>query len=317
MKKKFKIILLITFLAVVMAFGGMSYFIGSQVFQGSTQLVTNKDTAQIPQKYWKQYGIDYDAFCSTYKIEKVELTSTFDDHVIPADYIYAKQAGKSKDNKTVVMVHGLGGNRTANYPFAEFFLEKGYNVLTYDQRSSNENTARYTTFGYWEKYDLIDCIDFIKEKAPDKAVGVWGCSFGGATTAQALGYEDTDEKVDFAILDSPVSSMKWLVSEQMRTMDIGLPLSYMTWCGSVVNQLKLGFSYEDADASGAMAKVKIPVLIINSKKDAVTPYFMGKDLYDSIESRNKELWTVEDSKHAEIWVDHNEQYKQKISKLFL
>lgn len=48
----------------------------------------------------------------------------------------------------VSLVYGLGGNRYTNYPIEEMFLQKGYNVLTYDQRSSNENTAQYTTFGY-------------------------------------------------------------------------------------------------------------------------------------------------------------------------
>lgn len=83
--------------------------------------------------------------------------------------------------QTVILVHGLGGNRYSNYPIAEFFLIKGYNIITYDQRSTNENTAKYTTFGYKEKYDLIDWVNYIDEQAPGRKIGIWGASYGGAT----------------------------------------------------------------------------------------------------------------------------------------
>lgn len=96
--------------------------IGTQVFMGSTQLVTCEDTSEIKDSFWKKYDMNYDEFCNTYRIEKIQ---------------------------TVILVHGLGGNRYTNYPLTQMFLQKGYNVLTYNQRSSNENTAQYTTFGYW------------------------------------------------------------------------------------------------------------------------------------------------------------------------
>jgi hypothetical protein len=66
-----------------------------------------------------------------------------------------------------------------------------------------------------------------------------------------LATENMDEKVDFLILDCPVSSMKWMVEQEMKTMDVGIPVSYMTWCGNIVNKLKLGFTYQDADVAVA------------------------------------------------------------------
>ncbi|WP_286173038.1 alpha/beta hydrolase [Caproiciproducens sp. MSJ-32] len=56
----------------------------------------------------------------------------------------------------------------------------------------------------------------------------------------------------------------------------------------------------------------MPVLIFNSKKDLVTPYFMGEDIYKSIVHNKKKLVTVEDSEHAEIWIDYNDKYKNEI-----
>ena len=68
---------------------------------GSTQLVTCEDTSKVKDSFWERYNMDYDVFCSTYTIEKVEITSTFDEHMIPADYIYALGEEGDKNNPTV------------------------------------------------------------------------------------------------------------------------------------------------------------------------------------------------------------------------
>ncbi len=147
MRTRAKAILAAIGLVSIALFLGASGFIGLQVFAGSTQLVTSEETKGVPDAFLSQCGMDYESFCDTYKVEELEITSSFDGHTIPADYIYAIESQNSKDRPTVILVHGLGDNRYSNYPLAEFFLKQGYNAITYDQRSSNENTAMYTTFG--------------------------------------------------------------------------------------------------------------------------------------------------------------------------
>jgi outer membrane protease len=39
---------------------------------------------------------------------------------------------------------------------------------------------------------------------------------------------------------------------------------------------------------------------------------MGKDIYDALPESNREIWTVEDSEHCEIWLDYNQEYRDKI-----
>jgi len=314
LKKRIIIILSIILTVAIFILMGMSYFIGLQVFNGSTQLVTNVDTDEVPENFWEEYNLNYEEFRNKYIIEKIEIVSSFDGHKIPGDYIFAQQLEEKQNNKVVILVHGLGGNRYTTYPYAEMFLARGYNVLAYDQRSTNENKAKYTTFGYWEKYDLIDCIDYVLKNTSCQTIGIWGQSFGGATAGLAVGYKDTYEKVDFLILDCPISSMEWMIKNELKEMDIGLPLAYMSWCGNIINKLRLGFSYKDADVSNAMKNIAIPILIINSKADKVTPYFMGKEIYDSIRGSNKQIWTVEDSDHAMMWIDYNQEYRDTVTR---
>lgn len=310
-KKRLKIILIIIAVVLLIAFVGISYFIGMQVFENSTQLVTNEETTGVKESFWEKFQMDYDKFIEKYRIEKIAVESSFDGHIIPRDYIYAQNV-EGKDHDTVILVHGLGGNRYSNYPLAEYFLEKGYNVLTYDQRSSGENTAKYTTFGYWEKYDVRDMTDYVVKNAPEKKIGLWGTSFGGASVGLAMSDGKLDNKVDFAVLDCPVSSMEYMIAAQIKDMEIGIPVEYMVMCGNIVNRQKLGFSYENADVPAAIKDTKVPVLVINSKADTLTPYFMGQDIYEAMEQETKQIWSVKDSDHADVWLDYNKEYREHL-----
>lgn len=40
-------------------------------------------------EYFKERGFDYAELLETYNVEKVELTSSYDEHTIPAKLIYA------------------------------------------------------------------------------------------------------------------------------------------------------------------------------------------------------------------------------------
>lgn len=65
-------------------------------------------------------------------------------------------------------------------------------------------------------------------------------------------------------------------------MNIGLPIDFSMSIGNMITKMKLGFSYKDAAVCDHIARTKVPVLVINSKIDSVTPYFMGEDFYKSI-----------------------------------
>jgi hypothetical protein len=311
-KKKILSIIGVTLgLVLVVGILGFSYFTGISVFNGSMQLVNNESTSKDKAgKYFQKISFDLIEFQSKYTIETVHIKSTIDEHIIPADYITA-DGNKNKD--TIIMVHGLGGNRWTNYPFASIFLRNGYNVISYDQRSSGENTAKYTACGYLESYDLGDYVSYLKEKIDhNKKIGIWGVSYGGATVGIYLGSCQANQNVDFAIMDSPVSDMGYMISTEMEEMDIGIPLNFLMAMGNIITKLKLGFSYEDVKVCNHIRNTTVPLLVINSKLDELTPYFMGEDIYHSVNHEHKKLFSVEDSKHAEIHLDYPEAYESNI-----
>jgi dipeptidyl aminopeptidase/acylaminoacyl peptidase len=310
-KKILSIIGIILGLILVIGIVGTCYYTGIAVFSNSMQLVDNDRTSfEKAKAYFKKISFDLEDFNSKYKIETVQIESTLDGHTIPADYI---TVDGNKDKDTIIMVHGLGGSRWTNYPIASMFLENGYNVISYDQRSSGENTAPYTTFGYLESYDLGDCVScLIDNISPDKKIGIWGTSFGGATAGIYLSSEQANQYVDFAILDCPISNMSYMLSTEMEGMNTGIPIDFLMSMGNITTKIKLGFSYEDANVCKHVEKTKVPLLVINTKIDEVTPYFMGVDIFNSVTHDNKKIFTVEDSAHADIYFDYPDEYERNI-----
>ena len=287
------------------------YLTGVAVFEGSMQLSTNETTNwERMESYLQQQGFSLPEFMKTYIIETIAISSTLDGHLIPADYI---SLSGNWNADTVILVHGLGGNRLSVYPLAEVFLKNGYNVLAYDQRSAGENTAEYTTFGYLESHDLHDYVTYVKTKlSTGKKIGVWGTSYGGATVGIYLGSSHANQNVDFAILDSPISNMRYMLSSEMESMKLGIPLEFLMAMGNLVTKWKLGFIYDDADVCRHLSKTKVPVLVINSRADVVTPYFMGLDLYHAVPHGKKGIYTVEDSAHAGMFFDDPHTYEARI-----
>src|SRR5699024_2523902 len=201
-KKLLKRLVLIASITIVVAIIGVCAFTGISVFKNTTQLVDNETTDwESAKEQFQKVNFDLENFQSKYDIETIQIKSTLHEHKIPLDYI------TSTGNKdTVVIVHGLGGNRWTNYPIATMFLENGYNVISYDQRSSGENFARYTTYGYFESDDLEDVVSYLIESddGANNKIGVLGASFGGATTSIYLSSEQANDYLDFAILENPL-----------------------------------------------------------------------------------------------------------------
>ena len=312
MSLKKKVVITVSLMALA-GFTATTFFIGMAVFDGSTQMTSPERTSIESIESWLEANWDFnvDEFRSGYTIENIKIESTSGDHEIPADLILADG---DKNNDTVILVHGLGGNRVSVYPQARIFLENGYNVITYDQRSSGENMAEYNTFGYLESDDLRDYVDYAKEIIDDDLnIGVWGNSFGAATAGIYAGSDHANQNINFLILDSAISSMKDMIYQQLK-QQFGSEMfrDYMLFVGDLFTRFRLGFSYDDADVTNHIKNTELPVMLIHSRADQLTPYYMAEDIYDAIEHDEKEIFTVEDSGHETVYWDNLIEYEARI-----
>lgn len=309
MKKNRKIkIAVIAVLCTAVLVGSACAATGIYVYDASVHAVNQeRRSLECKKDSLARRGFDVDEFEAQYQVWQVEIPSTFDGHMIPANYL--TQDGDTR-RKTVVMAHGLNGNRLTGYPVAKMLMRHGYNVLTYDQRDSGENQAPYMTCGYWESRDFSDCVDYVRQQAgTDQQVGAWGSSIGGATVGFYLGSEGADAKLDFAILDCPVSDMEEIIDVFLTRKQPWIPSDFKMAMGDLVTRIRLGYQYKDGNVCDYVKDTKVPALVFNTTRDRVTPYHMGVDVYKAMKKNKKKLVTVEDSGHTDIYWDHPKMYE--------
>lgn len=279
------------------------------VFKATTQLTNNeKSSLKKAKEKWHQQAFDSRAFFEKYPSEIIALKSGHGDHQIPMTWFY-QDISKKRDRPTIIAVHGLGGNRYTILPVVEKFLERGYNVIIYDQRSSGENYARYTTFGYLEKFDLMDVLAFVAPYIKSHLLGLWGESFGGGTVGLALSEQQVEETVDFAIMDCPVDGLEWYIKQDLLEKHFPKKIiDSIVYTSNWLNHKILHYHYDDLNVSQNINELKRPVLVVRTLADELTPAFMGEAIYEAIENDNKILWTVKDSAHVKIRNDYPDQY---------
>lgn len=302
----FKIIVIIAAL-IVAVFLTYNVYCGYASYKESARRSTNERTSDEVLIEWltNDKGFDYDGFVSSHTIENISITSRYDGHEIPASYIYA-DGSTDKNAPTVIMVHGLLGNRLSNYPMSQMFLDLGYNVITYDQRSSGGNTAPYTTYGYMESYDTIDYVGYASDfMDDDKKLVVWGQSLGAATIQNAMDTTAFSDEVDYVILDSPLGNAEDAMGRP------GFITSFRIFFADAFNKANLGYSYKEQRVYPQIENTPLPVMVVASRSDRSIPYILQEKIYCTIKNDKKVLYTVEDSEHSDIYFDHPEEYAKK------
>lgn len=301
-KKKIGLIVLAVFLAIFIAF---TFFIGAQVFNGFTNMVSREETL----KYSQNYEQTFNDFAKGKEIHYIEFPSSKYKHNIPA--IMVNQAG---NKNMAVLVHGMGGTSKSLTHIMDMFLNLGYDVLAIDQRNSGNNQAPYNTFGVLESYDILDAINIAKSEVNDDGkIVLWGESYGAASSAIAAGRDD--QNIDYLILESPLADSNEFLDEELREIEEkqGVPASYMKFAGNIYTKLKLHFSFDEINAGKFIRNVEIPVLITNADEDTVTPPHMGESLYKAISHNNKEIFTAKGYKHADFPRKESGEYKNIVA----
>jgi alpha-beta hydrolase superfamily lysophospholipase len=80
----------------------------------------------------------------------------------------------------VLLVHGLGADRSSMVPRAELLKARGFSSLLIDLQGEGETKGEAITMGHRESRNVIAARDWIRMKVPGQQIGVIGTSLGGA-----------------------------------------------------------------------------------------------------------------------------------------
>lgn len=216
--------------------------------------------------------------------------------------------GKS-NHKVIIFSHGITYNLYGAIKYLKMFHEWGYNVVVYDQANHGTSEGEVTTFGYYEKNDLKDVVDFAVQKWNDLVyIGVHGESMGAAT---ALQHARMDKRVSFVISDCSFDSA-WNEFKYRLKVEKHLPPFPTLYIASLFSYMKAGVFFSKMNPMLAVEKLNIPILWIHGLEDDYTPAVQTQRLYDAHQGK-KRLYLVEGAKHAKAYNKDPEAYKRHVA----
>lgn len=218
-------------------------------------------------------------------------------------------------DKAVILAHGYGKNRLQfgmqTIDLIKELITKGYNVLTFDFRNSGRSGGNKTTFGFYEKDDLLGAIKYAKSQGA-KHIVLLGFSTGASTSILAAA-ESKD--VEAIIADTPFSDLKEYFSVVIPKKS---KLPAIPFNDAITYSLSLLTGLDTAAVSPEQAINKLaprPVLFIHSKDDEGIPVNDSRQLYSEYSSiaRDKtELWETKNALETDSYVKNPQEYMKTI-----
>ncbi|MEG1519819.1 MAG: alpha/beta hydrolase [Clostridia bacterium] len=215
---------------------------------------------------------------------------------------------KIHTNKTVVIMHGYGGNYILSLKYAKMFLEFGFNVVVFDNTNCGRSGGNLTYMGVHEIDDLGVIVAKARELTGENAViGLHGESMGSATS---MAYLSRDDKIAFMIEDCGFTTL----SEEVTFM---MSKTYHLWrhpyviLASLIAKLRFGFFFKDFSPIALMREnggyENVPMMFVHGKVDTVVPFEMMQKLYDAKRGYKKKV-VFEYAQHARSILYYREEY---------
>lgn len=214
-----------------------------------------------------------------------------------------------ESKKWMIVVHGYTGSRAVSTQFIDLFTDEGFNVLLIDQRRHGKSEGHYTTYGYYEKFDIQTWVNWLLEQhGNDIEIGLHGQSLGGGTVLEYLTM--AAPQVKLVIADCPYSDLAELMKHQLTTLNKVPSVPFLKWVNNRIRK-KAGFSFEQVSPIRAVRESTLPVMFIHGTQDTYVPTYMSVDMYE-VKPGPKKLLLIEGSIHANAYHVGNQQYRQEV-----
>ena len=218
---------------------------------------------------------------------------------------------QEKTSLYVIAIHGFHGSWYSHVELMSELDERiKANYLFIDQRASDLSQGRWTTMGVKEKDDLLQWIEFLKQRDEKCKIVLYGASLGGSTILMAL--DKLDEHVCCGIADSafadPYEQAVCTASKSLK----GLARPAM-WGANFLAKLFLHINLKDQTEEKSEANNKTPVLLIHSSEDSFIPASNLEANYEKLNGNTlKKKRLFPHGKHALIFWFNRQEYLQLV-----
>lgn len=209
--------------------------------------------------------------------------------------IGGKLFADSKDSPLMLFFHGNGEIVSDYDDLGPLFTAQSINFIPVDYRGYGRSTGSPTVASMMS--DAIDIfnftVDFMKERGFTGPLIVMGRSLGSASALQIT--TEYPDKIDGLIIESGFAYAMPL----LRLLGIRPSAVDIT-------------EEEGFDHTGKIKKYKGPLLVIHAENDHIIPHSDGKTLYEEAGSKDKNMVTIKNANHNNIFMVDMELYMKSI-----
>jgi uncharacterized protein len=197
----------------------------------------------------------------------------------------------------VLLLHGVGSNRTSMLRRAQFLHALGFAVLAPDFQAHGESTGGHVTFGARESLDAAAAMAFLRDAAPNERIGVIGVSMGGA--ASLLGAAPL--AANAFVLESVYPTIRQAVSDRLATWlgPFGFVGRGVTPAVVAVVGAQIGVREEELQPIARIGTIQAPLLLIAGTRDRYTPLAEAESLFAQA-PQPKAFWAVDGAGHEDL-----------------
>jgi len=215
----------------------------------------------------------------------------------------------NKDSKKIIILsHGVTLCLYGSVEYMDMFLKRGFAVLIYDHRNHGLSGGSDTSFGFYEKFDLKKCTDWLYNKLGDDIiVGLHGESMGAGVVLQNI---SIDDRIKFCIDDCGYSDAQDLFKHRLER-DHGIKKLPLIKLASKITKMRVGWEFSDVSPIATLPKVEIPILFIHGAEDDYVPTYMCKQMY-SVKNGYKDIYIAANAGHTESYWTNKGAYEEKV-----
>jgi uncharacterized protein len=253
--------------------------------------------------YWRRFRVLPEDF--HLKAENVSFSSK---DGIPLKGWYIQAEGVSMG--TVILAHGINGNRSDMLSRAAILLSHHYNALLIDLRDHGESGGTYTGPGYVESRDVLGALKFLKDRGQVGPFVAMGHSYGAVASLYAaaqsrdisaviadgafISFEDMVRRATILLAEDPERSF-W--------ERLGLRLArfrWIEWAVKPIYYLRTGIwlTARDTDTLTPIYQIGArPILFISGQNDKICPPGNAKLMFDAARGPEKQLLVIPNAEH--------------------
>jgi fermentation-respiration switch protein FrsA (DUF1100 family) len=209
----------------------------------------------------------------------------------------------------VLLLHGVGSNRSSMVDRARFLHRAGYTVLLPDFQAHGESDGAHITFGSLESLDASAALDFLRRCSGGEPVAAIGVSMGGAAALLGPG----PLEVDALVLESVYPTIRQALEDRLAVW-LG-PLGALNrWVAPIVIRQvsgEIGVGEEALRPIDRIGSADAPVFVLSGTRDAYTPLAEARALFARAQGP-KEFWAVEGAKHEDLHAFAGAAYEQRV-----